>query len=67
MTDYEYSSIRRVVYGEGATFVSVCEMCGRFVKRDAEIQFNEITGLSPEPNATCSKCGRTHMIFEGWI
>jgi hypothetical protein len=62
-----YENMRRVVYEEGATFVPVCETCGRFVIADGSVQVNEITGLSPSCNATCSKCGRTHMVFEGFI
>lgn len=68
---YEYESIRRVVYNDeiagDAVFVPVCDKCGRFVKADTYIKINEITGLSREPNATCSKCGRINMIFEGFI
>lgn len=61
-----YENVRRVVYDEGATFVPVCERCGRFVKKDDAIFYHEIRGLFLEPNATCAKCGRTHMLFEGW-
>jgi hypothetical protein len=63
----EYEGTQRIMYGDGATFVPVCEKCGRFVKPDKSIKVNEITGLSKNPNATCSKCGRTHMIFEGFL
>lgn len=64
----EYQDTRRVVYGEdNATFVPVCEKCGRYVKADKTVKISEIHGLSEEPNATCSKCGRTHMLFEGFI
>lgn len=66
MTDFEYESARRVCYDGGATFVPVCEKCGRFVKADTQI-FEGESGLSPEPNATCSKCGRTRMLFEGFV
>lgn len=65
MTDYEYINARRVTYEGGAQFVPVCEKCGRFVKADETIIENT-NGLSEEPNATCSKCGRTHMLFEGF-
>ena len=64
---YEYESVRRISYDCGAVFVPICEKCSRFVKPDNEIKVNEITGLSEETNATCSKCGRTHMIFEGFF
>lgn len=67
---YEYESVRRVVYGEGeyegATFVPVCETCGRFVKADTMMRFQNHT-IAETPNATCTKCGRTHMLFEGFI
>lgn len=57
--DGDYENMRRVVYGDsGAQFVPVCETCGRFVKADESIglcQWDET--LSPEPNATCSRCG----------
>ena len=66
MSDY-YVDTRRIIYDGGATFVPVCEKCGRFVKSDETIKTNEIAGLSTESNSTCSKCGRTHMIFEGFI
>lgn len=38
-----------------------------YVKSDDIIYFNDSTGLSPEPNATCSKCGRTCMLSEGFM
>jgi DNA-directed RNA polymerase subunit RPC12/RpoP len=67
----EYVNLRRVGYdcadGGTASFVPVCAKCGRFVKADKSIFTNEITGLSDKPNATCKRCGRTHMLFEGFI
>ncbi len=63
----EYENIRRIVYDGGATFIPVCEKCHRFVKADKTINVCEMKGLSPEPNATCKKDGRTRMIFEGFI
>lgn len=67
----DYQDMRRVLYSIGddsfAQFVPICEKCGRIVKADESIQTNEITGLKNEPNATCSKCGRIQMIFEGFI
>lgn len=67
-TMYEYEGVRRVVYGEsGATFVPVCAVCGWFVKADETIFVNDEVGLKDAPNATCKKCGRTKMIFEGFI
>jgi methionyl-tRNA synthetase len=63
----EYENLHRVVYGEGATFVPVCEKCGRFVKPDETVKIGDFVGLSKDTNAECSKCGRTHMIFEGFL
>lgn len=67
----EYENVHRIIYKDevcgDACFVRVCEKCGRFVKADEIILVNEISGLSPDPNATCSKCGRTHMLFEGFL
>ena len=63
----EYENTRRIKYKSGATFVPVCEKCGRFVKADHEIFISEGKGLSPQHNATCSKCGRTRMLFEGFV
>ena len=68
MSNYSYENTRRVSYeSTGATFVPVCEKCFRFVKNRPTIQFNEMTGLKDEPNADCSKCGPTKMLFEGFI
>ena len=73
MPEYAYESFRRVVYGDGATFVPVCagifdqsEGCGRFVKADKAVRMSE-SGLRSGPNATCKKCGRVEMLFEGFI
>ncbi len=63
---HEYEGVSRVVYGEGATFVPVCVECGRFVKADEAVRMSD-SGLMPGPNATCSKCGRVEMLFEGFI
>ena len=63
----EYVTIRRKVYQGGATFVPVCRTCGRFVKADEIIKLKGETGPEGIPNATCSKCGRTEMIFEGFM
>lgn len=67
MSDYSYEGMRRISYESGAVFVPVCLVCGRFVKADKEIFVNEISGLKDAPNATCSKCGRTKMPFEGFV
>lgn len=64
---YSYENTRRVCYEGGAVFVPVCEKCGRFVKADKKIKVNDLSGLKDEPNATCKKCGRVKMIFEGFF
>ena len=59
-----YADVKGVWHDyDGALFLSVCEKCHRFVKRDKKVYVNQ-----PEkPNATCKKCGRTTMHFEGYI
>ena len=64
--DNEYQDVRRVQYEGGALFVPVCVKCGRFVKADKSIKVSEGAGLKDAPNATCKKCGRTQMLFEGF-
>jgi len=54
------------IEGEYAYFTRVCPKCGRFVKADVEMVFNGIGQSSPAPNATCSRCGRVVMYFEGY-
>lgn len=63
---YEYENTRRVVYEGDAVFIPVCVLCGRYIKADETIQVND-NGLKDQPNATCSKCGRIKMLFEGFI
>jgi uncharacterized protein with von Willebrand factor type A (vWA) domain len=65
-TDCDYPNLWRVTYDGGATFIPVCEVCHRFVKPDKKV-FCGDAGLSPLPNATCKKCGRTRMHFEGFM
>lgn len=70
-TDYSYAGVRRVVYQpSGATFVPVCAACGRFVRADRHLLVYIDREREPPvdaPNATCSKCGRVGMPFEGFI
>lgn len=62
-----WEGLNGICYGDdGATFLPVCEKCGRFVKADAEITFDG-EGQPKGTNATCSKCGRIEMIWEGYI
>jgi hypothetical protein len=68
MSDYIYENFRRIQYDGGATFIPVCPKCGKFVKADDSVKTSEWDGrLSEEPNATCKKCGRVNMPFEGFI
>lgn len=62
----EYENMRRIQYEGGATFVPVCEKCGRFVKADESVEVSEGTGLKEQPNCDCKKCGRSNMLFEGF-
>ena len=62
----EYENTRRVHYENGATFIPVCTKCGRYVKADPTITL-DANGLKDQPNATCTKCGRVQMPFEGFI
>lgn len=64
---HEYEKVRRLVYGDGATYVPVCEKCFRFVKANKKIKLRELDGQpKDEPNAKCKKCGPTKMLFEGF-
>ena len=65
ISDYTYEGMRRLNY-IGAYFIPVCDKCGRFVKADDVVYQNDITGVADQPNATCKKCGRIEMIFEGY-
>lgn len=67
MSDHYYVDGPRVTYEDNATFVRVCEKCGRFVVADEVILVNDVQGLHPKANATCSQCGRTRMLFEGFM
>jgi len=65
MNDYVESP--RIVYGDGMQFIRVCPKCGRLVKADPSVMIDGREMLVDIPNATCSKCGRVKMIFEGWF
>lgn len=62
--DYEGSPT--VLYGNEALFIRVCPKCGRFVKGDAKIQLTAEGPPVQQPNASCRKCGRVQMPFEGY-
>lgn len=61
----EYENCRRIVYEDGATFVPVCQKCGRFVKAPANL-ITDYDGQHLNGQAQCSKCGKTDMLFEGY-
>ena len=61
-----YETLRRVVYGEGACFVPVCHKCGRFVIARSQIIFDG-QGQPHGWTARCKKCGKTEMLFEGYV
>ena len=64
----DYVGLRRVAYGpDHATFVPVCSQCGRFVRADPAVSISEVSGVAKQPNATCKRCGRVEMLFEGFI
>jgi RNase P subunit RPR2 len=56
-----------VQYDGEATFARRCKKCNRIVRADKSIQVSEERGLAPDFNATCKKCGRTHMVFLGFV
>jgi len=64
---YEYERFRRICYDGGLQFVPVCKTCGRFVTADATVQVNGLEELVRQPNATCKKCGRVEMPFDGFM
>jgi len=65
--EFSYEGVRRIVYDEGACFVPRCIKCGRFVRPDQTIMVSNSRGLKDQPNATCKHCGRTKMLFEGFL
>ncbi len=63
---HEYEHVGRIRYKGGATLIPACGKCHRFVKADKTILVNEEDALKDQPNATCSKCGRKKIFFEGF-
>ena len=60
---YEFENETYLQFEGGAMFVRRCETCYRFVKADETVLVND----RQANNATCSKCGRTKMIFIGYL
>ena len=66
--EYTYENTRRISYGDtGASFIPVCPTCGKYVKADETMLGNDMGAVKLESNATCTKCGRVLMPFEGYI
>lgn len=65
--EYRWANTRRIQYEGGACFVPVCKNCGRYVKADETVVSDDDHGLHPQENCLCSKCGRSHMVFEGFF
>lgn len=60
-------SSNSVTYKSGATFTRRCPQCGRYVKPDDSVWIQGADEQpAPKPNATCTKCGRVRMEFEGY-
>jgi len=56
-----YENTHRAIYGEddeALVFLRICRYCGRFVTADDTANRTDI-------NATCKRCGRVLMPFEG--
>ena len=64
--DYQDAPQLWLSYECGATFIRVCETCGRIVRANDTINVNA-SGLKDEPNAVCSTCGPTKMLFQGFV
>jgi len=67
--EFIYENTRRISYdledGQGiAWFLPVCTNCGRYVKMDKTIKWNESKGFKDQPNANCRKCGRIKIDCE---
>ena len=65
--EFAYENVRRVVYGDGATFVPICPTCKQFVTADDTLMTNIEGEVKQWVNATCLKHGRVEMPFEGYI
>ena len=66
MKDGNYENMRRITYGEGTSFIPVCQKCKRFVKIP-KTAFIDGEGTIKEPEVECAKCGKSKMIFEGYF
>ena len=64
--EHAYENTRRVSFRNGAMFVPRCNKCGRIVKAYKSVRFDG-NGQPKGNNAMCKKCGRTQMIWEGYL
>jgi len=64
---FAYEQTRRVSYQGGMVFIPVCPKCGKYVKADKTVMVNGLDEYIQQPNATCTKCGRVGMPFEGYV
>ena len=55
---------RHVRYGD-LSFHAICPKCGETVKVDDSISISSNRDYIKQPNATCFKCGRVEMPFDG--
>jgi hypothetical protein len=65
IADFEYTDVHRIQYGDGATFIPICEKCRRFIKPPANIKFDH-QGQPIGLYANCTNCGATTMPWEGY-
>ena len=57
---------RHSLYGD-FSFRVICPNCGEPVKADDSIDIGTDGNFINQPNATCVKCGRIEMPFDGTI
>jgi ribosomal protein S27AE len=51
---------------ESLMFVRRCPKCGRIVKADKVVTVGGLHSQPLDDNATCAKCGRVAMDFQGY-
>lgn len=60
-----FEKLRHRRYGQ-LSFHAICPKCGEPVQADNSIDCIE-GGYVKQPNATCLKCGRVEMPFDGVV
>lgn len=58
--------LRHMAYGN-LSFHAICQLCGEPVETDISIDIDAKGNFIKKPNATCHKCGRVEMPFDGTI